>query len=91
MVLVIFYVLYSGFFNNITQLTWVAIALVILETIILLSNGWQCPLTIVARKYSNSTKDNFDIFLPNWLARHNKTIFGSLFTIGLILVLWHTF
>jgi hypothetical protein len=25
---------------------------------------------------------NFDIYLPNWLARHNKTIFGAIFILG---------
>jgi hypothetical protein len=31
--------------------------------------------------------DNFDLYLPIWLARHNKTIFGSLFLAGEMLVL----
>ncbi len=31
---------------------------------------------------------NFDIFLPNWLARHNKTIFTSIYLIGVIIVLF---
>jgi len=29
----------------------------------------------------------FDIYLPLWLARHNKTIFGSLFLAGELIVL----
>lgn len=28
---------------------------------------------------------NFDIFLPEWLARWNKEIFGSLFVVGVLL------
>jgi hypothetical protein len=32
--------------------------------------------------------DNFDIFLPEWLAKHNKLIFGSLFAIDELLLLW---
>jgi hypothetical protein len=31
--------------------------------------------------------DNCDIDLPLWLARHNKTIFGTLFAIGELFVL----
>lgn len=46
----------------------------IMEGITLLIFKFFCPLTILAQKYSNSTKDNFDIYLPNWLARHNKKI-----------------
>jgi len=34
------------------------------------------------------TADNFDIYLPNWVARHNKTIFGTLFIINQLFVLW---
>lgn len=46
----------------------------------------KCPLTLIARKYSRSTKDNFDIFLPEWLARHNKLIFPLLYALGVVLV-----
>ena len=37
-----------------------------------------CPLTIVARRYSDSQLPNFDIYLPIWLARYNKHIYGVL-------------
>lgn len=84
---VIFYILYAGIVNKINIYTWIAIALVILEGIVLLIFRMSCPLTIVARKYSDSGKDNFDIFLPNWLARHNKLIFTSIYLLGLILVI----
>ncbi len=50
----------------------------------------RCPLTYVARRYSDSTKDNFDIYLPNWMAKYNKQIFTTIFVIGLILVVYRT-
>jgi hypothetical protein len=50
-----------------------------------------CPLTVIARKYSDSQQDNFDIFLPNWLAKYNKLIFTSIFILGVILVLFRVF
>ncbi len=58
----------------------------ILEGIVLLIFKRICPVTILARKYSTSSKDNFDIFLPNWLARNNKLIYTSLFVIVLLLI-----
>ena len=64
------------------------ITLVIGEGIVLLIFKMYCPLTILARKHSDSKKDNFDIFLPNWLAKYNKIIFTSLFVLGLVLVLF---
>jgi len=90
-VAVIFYVLYSGVTNNITPYTWIGIALVIGEGLTLLLFKMFCPLTVIARKYSDSQKDNFDIFLPNWLAKHNKLIFTSIFVVALAIVLWRTF
>ncbi|MCC6460437.1 MAG: hypothetical protein IT260_08205 [Saprospiraceae bacterium] len=81
------YVLYSGCFNQITRYTWIAILLILFEGLVLLLFRWTCPLTLVARRYSDSQKDNFDIYLPNWLARYNKQIFTSIDLLGLVLVL----
>ncbi len=86
-VVIIFYIIYSGITNQITTFTWIAVAFVIGEGLVLLLFKMFCPLTLIARKYSDSTKDNFDIFLPNWLARHNKVIFTTIFLAGLILVI----
>ena len=87
---VIGYVVYSGISNQITSWTWIGIGLVIGEGLVLWLFNLFCPLTVLARRYSDSQKDNFDIFLPNWLARHNKVIFTSIFVGGLILVLIRT-
>jgi hypothetical protein len=85
---VISYVLYAGITNTITIYTWIGIGLVIGEGLVLLLFKMYCPLTVLARNYSDSQKDNFDIFLPNWLARHNKLIFTSIFIAGLLIVLF---
>ena len=69
---VIFYLCYAVITNKIDELVWICVGFVVAEGIILAVFNWKCPLTIVAGKYSTSTKDNFDIFLPNWLARNNK-------------------
>ncbi len=71
--------------------TWIAIGLVIAEGLVLVLFKMFCPLTLVARKYSDSPKENFDIFLPNWLAKYNKIIFTSIFVFGLLLVLVRSF
>jgi hypothetical protein len=57
-------------------------ALVLLEVAVLVANRFVCPLTAVARKYTDQRTDNFDIYLPLWLARYNKQIFGTLFIGG---------
>ena len=63
------------------------IAVVSVEVAIVLANGWRCPLTAVAARYTDDRRDNFDIYLPLWLARYNKAIFGGLFFLGLLYTL----
>lgn len=58
-------------------------AVVAVEVAVLACNGWRCPLTGVAARYTDDRRANFDIWLPEWLARHNKAIFGGLFVVGL--------
>ena len=82
------YVCYAGVFNNINRLVYYCISVILLEGIVLLINKWKCPLTSLADKYTNKHSANFDIFLPEWLAEHNKILFSILFFIGLSLVLW---
>lgn len=87
---IVLFVLWSGITANISVYSWLAVAAVATEGIVLLIFGGSCPLTKVARRYSTSAKDNFDIYLPNWLARYNKQIFGTLFLVGLVLMLIKT-
>jgi polyferredoxin len=49
------------------------------EVGVLLLNGMRCPLTTLAARYTDDRTDNFDIYLPRWLARHNQLIFGTAF------------
>jgi hypothetical protein len=61
--------------------------LVLLECAVLAVNGGCCPLTDMASRYTEERADNFDIYLPVWLARYNKPIFGTLFVMGELFVL----
>ncbi len=47
-------------------------------------NKWRCPLTSVASRYTDDRRENFDIYLPEWLAKHNKLIFGALYFAGVV-------
>ncbi len=87
----IFYILYAGISGNITKWVWIAIGIVVLEIFALLLNGWVCPLTPIAAKYTHERQDNFDIYLPLWLARNNKIIFSILFIAGVLLVVGRVF
>ncbi len=69
---------------------WAAIitVVVLLECGVLAINGGRCPLTDLAARCTDGRASNFDIYLPNWLASHNKTIFGTLFVVNELIVLW---
>ena len=84
--IVIFYLLYAVIVNKIDIWVWVCIGFIVLEGLILLVFKSICPVTLWARKYSDSTKDNFDIYLPNWLARYNKLIYTTIVVIALIIL-----
>ena len=65
----------------------VLIAIVSLEVLVIFANNWRCPLTAVAARFTDDRRDNFDIYLPLWIARYNKPIFGWLFAAGLLFTL----
>jgi hypothetical protein len=66
---------------------WLSL-LVWVEVFILAANHLRCPLTGIAERYTKDRSSNFDIFLPAWLAKRNILIFGSLFALSEIFLLW---
>jgi polyferredoxin len=74
-------------FSNKFDTAFLMIGIVFIEVVVIISNAWACPLTAIAARYTNDRRENFDIYLPRWLARHNKTIFGILYGAGLVLTL----
>jgi hypothetical protein len=62
--------------------------LVFLECLVLAVNRGRCPLTDIAGRYTDERAANFDIYLPEWLARHNKAVFGSIFLADVLLLAW---
>jgi len=69
---------------------WTAIltAIILVEYGVLALNAGKCPLTDWAARFTNERAANFDIYLPNWLAQHNKAVFGTLFVVNELIVLW---
>lgn len=66
----------------------VAITVLIgLEGLVLALNRGACPLTSIAARYTDDRRPNFDIYLPLWLAEHNKTVFSVLFAAGEVVAL----
>ena len=65
------------------DLAIVLIAVVMVEVLVLVLNRMRCPLTGVAAQYTDERAPNFDIYLPLWLAKHNKSVFGTLYLVGI--------
>lgn len=68
----------------------VAAGFVLVEVGVLALNRFVCPLTDVAACHTDDRAPNFDIYLPLWLAKYNKEIFGPLYFVALVfaLLLW---
>jgi hypothetical protein len=81
---------YAVFINKIDKLVWIGFSLIILEGLVLLIFKNNCPLTLIARRYSNDTSDNFDIYLPEWLAKYNKLIYTILFILIVLGIIYRT-
>ena len=76
-----------GWAENYSPVLWLT-GTVLVEILVLMLNGWRCPLAGAAARYTDDRRDNFDIYLPAWLSRHNKLIFGSLFVAGEAVVIF---
>jgi hypothetical protein len=83
---VLAYLFYAAISNRVDKWTWIGLGLFVLEGLILLMYRMMCPLTVIARKYSASTRANFDIYLPEWLAKHNKLIYSGLLLAAIIIL-----
>ena len=85
---VIFYLLFAVIANRIDKWVWICVGLVFVEIIILILFRRMCPVTLIARKYSDSPKDNFDIYLPNWLAKNNQLIYSVIVAVSFIILIY---
>jgi hypothetical protein len=61
---------------------------VLVEVLVLAVNRMRCPLTDLAARFTEERADNFDIYLPLWLASNNKRVFGTLFVVGGLVSAW---
>jgi hypothetical protein len=78
-------VLYAALTGRITTTTWIALGLVLIEGVVLMFNGWRCPLRIYAEKIGAVSGQITDIFLPKWFADRIFLICGGLFACSILL------
>ncbi len=72
------------------HLALLLIAIVSIEVVVIALNGWRCPLTAVAARYTDDRRPNVDIYLPEWLARYDEEGCSTLIGAGiqLTMILW---
>jgi len=63
-------------------------SLIVGECAVLAANRGRCPLSDWAARFTEDRAANFDIYLPDWLARNNKAVFGTLFAVNELVVIW---
>ena len=78
---------WTGWFGQFRWVFWLTM-LILGECLVLGINHGRCPLTDMAARYADDRACNFDIYLPLLLACNNKLIFGFLFVVGELVVLW---
>ena len=88
---VIFYLLYAVIVDKIDKWVWICLGLIAMEGLVLVVFKAICPVTLIARKYSDSQKHNFDIYLPNWLAQYNKEIYTTIVLIAIVILIYRLF
>ena len=87
----VLYALFSGVADSITTWTWVAVGLVLVESVVLAASGWTCPLTILTERLGAERGSVTDIFLPRWFADRIFPICGTTYAVALVLILLRVF
>jgi hypothetical protein len=82
----LFALLYEVIFDQITTLSWIAVGAFVIEGLILVANGWKCPLTNYAEELGSVHGQVTDIFLPKWFADRVFQIYGGLFALAIVLL-----
>jgi len=79
--------LYEVVVDQISILSWIAVALFAIEGIVLIANNWTCPLTTYAESLESYHGQVIDIFfLPKWFGDRIFTIYGGLLIVALLLL-----
>ena len=82
------YVFVAALMDHITGLTWWAFGVAAGELLAIACNKWRCPLTDWAESKGAENGSVADIFFPKWLSDWLFPIFGVVFFVSTLLLLW---
>jgi hypothetical protein len=81
-----FVLVYAGVTGARGTWLWAALGLLGAEVVVFVGNGMRCPLTAVAVRYGATAGHVFDTLLPEAATRYTFRFFGSVMTLGLLLL-----
>lgn len=82
----LFILVYEVAVDRISYLTWIAIAVFLAETVVLITHHWRCPLTLYAERLGSAHGQITDFFFPKWFADHVFQVYGGLFVAALFIL-----
>lgn len=80
-------VLYGALTGRTSAATWISLAAVLGEGIVLARNGWRCPLRLYAERVGAVSGQVTDIFLPRWFADRIFPICTTILAFSCLLLL----
>lgn len=80
------YILYCGLSATFNWLLLIAIGAITIEGVVLILNGWQCPFTLLARRYGVVKAEVTDLFMPEVISRHTFKFSTVLFICEIVLL-----
>lgn len=81
------YVYYAGLTNQVGPLAYIAVALLLLEGLVIVLNRGDCPLGAVHNRFGDE-KAFFELFLPQPVAKRAVPFLGVIAAIGILLVIF---
>jgi hypothetical protein len=82
----LFVLVYEVAVGRITYFTWIAVAVFLAETVVLMTHNWRCPLTMYAERLGSTHGQITDFFFPKWFADRVFLVYGGLFILSLIVL-----
>ncbi len=90
MTMAVLYIGYSVFSMKFDTLFYISLFLIVGESLVIMINSWRCPLTNIAKRYTDENTPNFDIYLPRTVAKYNKEIFSTILFFILLVYIYNS-
>ncbi len=87
MVWAVFYLLYSALTQTYSGWFYVALSLLIAESLVFALSGMKCPLTSLAKRYGGDKGYVGDLFIPERFSKYTFRVFGTIFLVSIALLL----